>query len=144
MKNCIFCKIVKHEVDSHIIYEDSSVIAVLDIDPITDGHTLVIPKKDIRDISGLDAKTGSCLMNIAKNLASIIERTFEFDGIEIRAVSGYFQDIPHFHLHVFGRNKTNDIKIIYPEGIDNSDKHLTQIEKKIKAGLKREIQTIEV
>ena len=45
MKNCIFCKIVKHEVDSHIIYEDSSVIAVLDIDPITDGHTLVIPKK---------------------------------------------------------------------------------------------------
>ncbi|MFA5829416.1 MAG: HIT family protein [Candidatus Gracilibacteria bacterium] len=136
MNKCVFCIIARREKSANIVWEDDYVMAFLDIDPISDGHTLVIPKNHIRDVSGLDEKTGSHVMSVAKILASVIEKTFGFDGIEIRAVSGHFQDVPHFHLHVFGRNKINDIKIIYPKGINNSPEYLAKNAKKIKDELK--------
>lgn len=134
--NCNFCKIVQGLRPANIVYENKIVIAFLAKDPTTDGHTLIIPKKNIRDIHSLDKTTGGQIMKVAQKLANALEKTFGFDGIEIRAVSGHFQDVPHFHLHVFGRNKTNDIKIIYPQGINGSHEYLAQNAKKIKDALK--------
>jgi histidine triad (HIT) family protein len=117
MKDCVFCQIVKDQIPAHIIYQDELVIAILDIDPISDGHTIIIPKKDILDIHSLDAETGKRVMEIAKKLAGVIQQEFKFDGCMIMQVNGAFQDVPHFHLHVFGRNKKNDIKFYYPPNL---------------------------
>lgn len=124
MVDCIFCKIATHEAPARIIHEDNLVIAVLDNDPITDGHTLIIPKKDIPDIHSLDSETALRVMEVAKMLAGAIEQEFGFDGSMIMEVNGAFQDVPHFHLHVFGRNKQNDIKFIYPQDTNRDEKYL--------------------
>lgn len=135
MDDCVFCKIAQHKKSAHIVLENEYVMAFLDIDPISDGHTLVIPKNNIRDIHHLDDKTGSCLISAAKILADVIEKTFDFDGITIMGVSGYSQDVPHFHLHVFGRNKNNDIDIKYPSGINKERKHLSKNAQRIRKKL---------
>lgn len=127
MDDCIFCKIAQHKKTAHIVYENKYVIAFLDTDPISDGHTLVIPKKNIRDIHDLDDKIGVSLIAVAKVLADVIEKTFKFDGITITTVSRHFQDVPHLHFHIFGRNKNNDIKIAYPPGISKKKQHLVLI-----------------
>jgi len=129
MKNCVFCQIANHEAPARIIHEDELVIAVLDMDPISDGHTLIIPKKDIPDIHSLDSETGNRVMEVAKMLAGAIEQEFGFDGSMIMEVNGAFQDAPHFHLHVFGRNKSNDIKLNYPENTNSDDEHLAKTAK---------------
>ena len=132
MKNCVFCQIAKHEAPARIIHEDELVIAVLDINPISDGHTLIIPKKDVPDIHSLDSETGNRVMEVAKMLAGAIEQEFGFNGSMIMAVNGVFQDVPHFHLHVFGRNKSNDIKFSYPENTNSDDEHLAKNAKKLR------------
>jgi histidine triad (HIT) family protein len=132
MKDCIFCQIANHKAPARIIHEDELVIAVLDIDPISDGHTLIIPKKDISNIHTLDSETGKRVMEVAKMLAGAIEQEFNFDGSMIMEVNGVFQDVPHFHLHVFGRNKSNDIKFSYPKNTNSNDKHLAKNANRLK------------
>lgn len=132
MTDCIFCQIAKHEAPALIIHEDELVIAILDIDPISDGHTLIIPKKDIPNIHSLDSETGKRVMEVAKMLAGAIEQEFRFDGSMIMEVNGVFQDVPHFHLHVFGRNKSNDIKFSYPENTNSDDEQLAKNANKLR------------
>jgi len=108
------------------------VIAILDHDPISDGHTLIIPKRDIANIHSLDSETGKRVMEVAKMLAGAIEEEFGFDGSTIMEVNGVFQDVPHFHLHVFGRNRNNDIKISYPENTNSNDEDLAKNANRLK------------
>lgn len=135
MKNCIFCKIIKHQVSASIIYEDELVTAILDTDPISEGHTLIIPKKHIRDINTLDSKTGKRIIEIAKRMTACIEQEFKFDGSMLMASSGIFQDIPHFHLHIFGRNKKNDIQFSYPKNINANPEHISENTNRLKTKL---------
>ncbi|MGB1314575.1 MAG: HIT family protein [Chitinophagales bacterium] len=135
MNNCIFCEIIAKKADANIVFENDTVVAFLDIDPISDGHILVVPKNHIRDIHTLDEKTGSEIMKIAKKMADIIKNTFNFNGIMLMEVNGDFQDVPHFHMHVFGRNKENDIKFQYPQNQKTSKIELNKIAQKIKFNL---------
>lgn len=48
MQHCMFCKIVQKEVEANLVYEDDVVMAILDVDPITDGQTLILPKKTFK------------------------------------------------------------------------------------------------
>lgn len=95
-------------------------MAFLDIHAISDGHLLVIQKKHIRDIHTLDTETGAEIMKVAKEMSDLLMKSFNHDGIMLMEVNGVFQDVPHFHLHVFGRNKNNDIQFKYPLN-SNSD-----------------------
>jgi histidine triad (HIT) family protein len=135
MNDCIFCMIAEGKATARIVWEDDFVMAFLDTEPISDGHTLIIPKKDIRDIQDLDEITGAHIMGAAKKISNVIKKTFGFDGTTIMANSGHFQDIPHFHLHVFGRNKTNDIDIKYPSGTNKHSEHLSLLAEKIRSRL---------
>lgn len=54
--NCIFCKIVNHEIPSKVVYEDDLVIAILDLSQATYGHTLVMPKKHYANLFEIDEK----------------------------------------------------------------------------------------
>ena len=55
--DCIFCKIINNEIPSYTLYEDENVKCILDINPISKGHTLIIPKKHFKDIVDIDSST---------------------------------------------------------------------------------------
>ena len=135
MQNCLFCKIIQKEIPANIVYEDTQIVAITDIDPISEGHTLIIPKKHIQDLYVMEEEIGSHIMKTAKILANAIKDEFNFDGIMIMEVNGPFQDVPHFHLHVFGRNKNNDIEISYPDNTNNSYQFLSKNAQRIKKRL---------
>lgn len=97
MPDCIFCKIVAGEIPSVKLYEDEKVLAFLDIMPIREGHTLIIPKKHEPNFQDLDDDNYQALMAVTKKLAKKIEVELTPARVGL-AVSGF--DVPHTHIHL--------------------------------------------
>lgn len=98
--NCIFCKIINNEISSKTIYEDDIVKVFLDINPDSNGHTLIIPKKHIVDMTDMDDETMIHIFNIAKKLRKELEDKLHIDGLTLMQNNGYGQEVKHFHLHL--------------------------------------------
>lgn len=105
MKNCLFCKIGKKEIDSKIIYEDNLVLAFLDANPLTKGHTLIIPKNHADNILELADKDLIAVFRAAKLVADKLNESLEPSGFTIGVNHGKIsgQSIDHFHLHLVPR-----------------------------------------
>ncbi len=113
---CIFCKIINGEIPSKKIYEDENVLAFLDINPSSPGHTLVVPKRHILDFQEIDDDDLLNLMKICKNLSKKIVSVLDADGYSILQNNGIAQDVKHFHLHIipkYSNDKTMDIDEVY-------------------------------
>ncbi len=102
----IFSKIVTGEIPCHKVAENENYLAFLDINPLAEGHTLVIPKKEIDYIFDLDDETLSGLMLFSKKVAQAIEKTISCERIGI-AVIGL--EVPHAHIHLSPINSIGDI-----------------------------------
>lgn len=98
--DCIFCKIVAGEIPAEKIYEDDKVLAFLDINPVTFGHTLIIPKEHYEMMADTpDELVGHCFIK-AKELMLKLKKALNADYVAV-SVSGI--DIPHFHIHLIPR-----------------------------------------
>lgn len=97
---CIFCKIVNKIIPSNILYEDDIVIAFLDANPDSNGHTLIIPKKHYKDLDDIDMDTLSHILKIAKDIKNLLYEKLNCDGISLIQNNGECQEIKHFHLHL--------------------------------------------
>ncbi|HMS31201.1 MAG TPA: HIT domain-containing protein [Candidatus Saccharibacteria bacterium] len=102
MEDSIFTKIIKGEVPCHKVYEDEKVIAFLDIDPMTPGHTLIVPKKQIDNLWELDDETYQYTMQIAKKVACRLQEVLNPKRVGM-ALEGFA--VPHAHIHVFPLEK---------------------------------------
>lgn len=98
--NCIFCKIINNEIPSSKIYEDDLVIAFLDINPDSLGHTLIVPKKHYQDLDDIDDQTLMHIMDVAKLLKKRITEKLNCDGLTLIQNNGSVQEVKHFHLHL--------------------------------------------
>lgn len=100
MDNCIFCKIVKGDIPSYTIYEDEIVKVFLDINPLKEGHTLIIPKTHYKDLDDIDQNTLNHIMEVAKKIKLRIEERLNPDGIRLLQNNGVLQEVKHYHLHL--------------------------------------------
>lgn len=98
MEDSVFTKIIKGDIPSHKIYEDDRVIAFLDIDPLTPGHTLVVPKKQVDHLWDLSDDDYHYLMSVAKHIAQHMKEVIGSPRVGM-AVDGYA--VPHVHVHLF-------------------------------------------
>ena len=105
MVECVFCGIAKGAIPSKKVYEDNSVIAVLDINPRNPGHTLVVPKKHYETIMEMPDNEAQTLFAAVKKMASVIKKATNADGVSISQSNGRAagQIIPHVHFHVIPR-----------------------------------------
>lgn len=105
MSDCIFCKIVQGEIPSIRVYEDEQTIAFLDINPTSEGHTLVIPRKHSADIYEIDAETAAAVMRTVHLLARRINAALHPDGLNVVQNNGRAagQVIFHYHVHLIPR-----------------------------------------
>lgn len=113
MENCIFCKIVRGELPAFVVYEDDFVLAFLDINPLMEGHTLIVPKKHYENIFDIDEKILGKIIFVAKNLSQRLKEVLEIEGINLVNASGVVaeQSVPHFHLHLIPRREGDKIDI---------------------------------
>lgn len=110
MDNCIFCKIIKGDIPSTKIYEDDHVLAFLDISQVTKGHTLVIPKRHIKDLYEMDEDTASHLFRVVPKITRAIMDAMGAKGLNVainnREVAG--QTVFHSHIHLIPRYSDQD------------------------------------
>ena len=98
--DCIFCKILNGDIPSYTIYEDEDVKCFLDINPMHNGHTLIIPKKHIKDMYEIDNETLSKVHNRAKEIMNLINDKLKPNGIRLLQNNGILQEVKHYHLHI--------------------------------------------
>jgi histidine triad (HIT) family protein len=105
MNDCLFCKIVKGEIPCSKVYENSNVLAFLDIGPVNKGHTLVIPKKHVVNIFDIDENSLIEVSKVTKKIAPIIKKAVNADGINITTNNGQAagQVVMHSHTHIIPR-----------------------------------------
>lgn len=117
MKDCIFCKILNGEISTRKVFEDELVIVIMDVDPSSNGHMLVIPKKHYVDFTELDDEILLHINKIAKDMTKLIYERLNADGVRLVNNFGLYQVVKHYHLHVIPAYKEKqelvDIDIIY-------------------------------
>ncbi len=107
---CLFCKIAAKEIPSKIVYEDDTVLAFLDLAQVTEGHTLVIPKKHCSSFLDCDPDTLTHLILTVQKIAVSIKEKTGCAGINILSNCGEAagQSIEHFHFHILPRYGKED------------------------------------
>lgn len=115
--NCIFCKIVNHEIPSKVVYEDDLVIAILDLSQATYGHTLVMPKKHYANLFEIDEKIYLHLMKVVKELAAQLKKNLNASGVNILNNNGEAagQTIMHYHVHILPRYENDDLTLKFTD-----------------------------
>ena len=112
MNECVFCKIVKREIPSDIIYEDDNFFAFLDINPNNPGHTLVIPKNHYENIYSLPDEILCDIGPIVKKISIAVKKGVNANGINIimnnDGAAG--QIVPHAHFHIIPRFADDDLR----------------------------------
>ncbi|MDH5376057.1 MAG: HIT family protein [Candidatus Bathyarchaeota archaeon] len=104
-EHCTFCEILKNEKTASYVYEDNRTIAILDIRPINEGHTLVIPKKHYENLYEIPDEEVAYLFKIVKKVASAVKKVTNADGKSIFQNNGRAagQVIFHVHVHIIPR-----------------------------------------
>ena len=127
----IFSRIVQGEIPCHKIVEDKHFLAFLDVNPLVEGHCLVIPKEEIDYIFDLDDDMLGALYVFAKKVAIAIRQTIPCLRVGI-AVIGL--EVPHAHVHLVPLNRMEDINFSRPK-LQPSQEELAATAEKIRAKL---------
>ncbi|MGQ0829251.1 MAG: HIT family protein [Bacteroidota bacterium] len=128
---CIFCDIISGKTSAEIIYQDELVICFMDIYPINHGHILLVPKTHYPDLFDLPDNIASHIINVSKKLSRNLKEVYSPDGITIFQSNGYFNEIGHYHMHLFPRYKNDGFRFSYPE-IERKKENLKSEAKRIK------------
>jgi histidine triad (HIT) family protein len=101
----VFAKILRGELPSHKLHEDDSTIAIMDVMPTADGHTLVVPKAPSRNLLDADPATLTRTILVVQKLAKAVKAAFNADGVAVyqfnEPASG--QSVFHLHFHIVPR-----------------------------------------
>jgi histidine triad (HIT) family protein len=127
----IFTRIVNGEIPCHKIAETNDFLAFLDISPLAEGHTLVIPKQEIDYLFDLPEGLYLGLMAFARNLVPALEKACPCERIGVAVVG---LEVPHAHIHLIPMNNMNDINF-KKEKLKFSSEQLAQIAEKIRANI---------
>lgn len=114
--DCVFCQIVRGESPATFVYQDDAVIAFMDIQPITQGHMLVVPREHSVFMKDMNDQTAMRSFHVARHLAEVAARTLGAGGVNLFVADGEvaFQDVPHFHIHVIPRYAGDGFSLTFP------------------------------
>jgi len=117
--DCVFCRVIRGELESASVYEDESTLAFLNLRQSNEGHVLVVPRNHVEQIYDLDEDTASSLASTVCKVARAVRRVYKPDGLSIWQSNGpaAFQEIPHVHWHIFPRYKDDGYLVVYPRNL---------------------------
>jgi histidine triad (HIT) family protein len=112
-EDCIFCKVLAGEIPSERIYEDDHTIAVMDINPWTRGHAVVIPRKHAANLFEIEDEELEHVAVAAKRVATAMNDRLECDGVNLLQSNGAaaWQTIFHLHMHVIPRYEDDPLEL---------------------------------
>ena len=113
MSGCVFCAIVAGEAPSHGVYEDERTVAFMDINPATDGHLLVIPKRHAPDLWSIPDEDGLAVFRSVQRVSRALREGLEPDGLNVLQSNGAaaLQTVFHYHVHLIPRYHGDGIHV---------------------------------
>ena len=140
MSECIFCRIAAGELPSSSIYETDEVLAFLDINPLSPGHALVIPKKHAKLLTDMSAEEMAEVGRVLPTVARAVMAATKAEGFNVFQTNGACsgQQVGHVHFHIIPRNPNDGLGFRwhpgkYEEG--EMEKHRRRIAKNIEKEL---------
>ena len=113
---CVFCEILRGNEPASFTYQDDTVVAFMDVQPITHGHMLVVPREHAVLMSDVNETTAMRAFRVARQLASVVRERLGAGGVNLFVADGEiaFQDVPHFHVHVIPRYPNDGFSLTFP------------------------------
>lgn len=114
MKDCLFCKIINGELPSSTVYEDDLIKIIMNINPNTNGHLLIIPKKHYVNIMDIDDNIVTHSLKITKDkIYPLLKEKLNCEGLTLAENNELGQEIRHFHIHLIPRYPNDGADISY-------------------------------
>ena len=128
-ENCIFCKIIKKEIPSRILYEDDDFIIILDNGPATRGHAILIPKEHFENIFTMNEEIASKLFPVLIKVSNAMKKVLNCDGLNLLQNNGRQagQTVFHFHLHLIPRYKEDGVSFQWDSKEYNEEEYTTLV-----------------
>lgn len=127
----IFSKIISGEIPAHKVAETSDFLAFLDINPLVEGHVLVIPKKEVDYIFDMDDETYAGLLIFTKIVAEGVKKAIPCKKVGVSVIG---LEVPHAHVHLIPMNAVSDMNFSR-EKLNPSAEQLAETAQKIRAAL---------
>ena len=135
--DCIFCKIVSGEIPCTKVFEDDRVLAFMDINPLNDGHLLVIPKTHATTILDIDEADFAAVTKAVHKLSKAVQEALKPDGINLLQLNGKAanQVVPHLHVHIVPRWYEDGLRVSQWEIVPGDFEKINGISDQIVAAL---------
>ncbi|XGI84246.1 HIT family protein [Halorutilales archaeon Cl-col2-1] len=135
-EDCIFCKIIDGELPSRKVYEDDKVLSFLDVNPLSRGHTLVIPKNHSETLEDLDDEYSEAVFSAVRDLVEPVTEAVDADAANVGINNGEAagQEVPHLHAHIVPRFEGDGggpIHNILPSTVELEDDEMDEIAESI-------------
>lgn len=127
----IFTKIINREIPGRFVYEDDDVVAFLTIEPMTQGHTLVVPRAEIDQWQNVDPPVFARVMEVSQLIGKAVTKAFSADRAGV-IIAGL--EVPHLHVHVFPARNLSDFGFAHVDR-NPSPESLDEAQAKIKSAL---------
>lgn len=128
--DCLFCKIIEGIIPSKTIYEDELVKVFLDINPNTNGHCLIIPKKHIVTVKEVDSILTTHILEVEKKIYDLLKEKLNIKGLTIVQNNELGQDVKHYHVHLIPRYEDDNWKMNFnQESLKDTDEVYQEIMK---------------
>ena len=114
--DCVFCKIVEGKIPSVKVLEDRDTVAFMDINPLTPGHLLVVPKRHFVGLWDADDATLGATMRSVRRVALALKQTLGLDSLNVLQATGKWaaQSVPHLHFHLIPRSEGDGAGMDWP------------------------------
>jgi histidine triad (HIT) family protein len=120
--DCLFCKIANGELPSKMVYEDELVSGFLDINPHTNGNSLIVPKKHYLDYKDISDELNNHINEVIKKLDKMYQEKLGSKGLTIIHNSGCGQEVKHYHVHFIPRYENTDISLVPNRELEDIEK----------------------
>lgn len=140
MNDCIFCAILAGEQPASVVYQDDLCTAFMDVQPVNNGHVLVVPNTHAASLAELDPETGGQMFRVAQRIAAALRCcTVRCEGVNLFLADGgvAMQSVFHVHLHVLPRYEGDGFGLRFgPSYLDRPERaELDRVAEEIKEAL---------
>ena len=136
MTSCVFCDILRGQVNAHIVLETEYSVGFLDARPVFPGHVLLVPRAHVETLPDLPDELLGTVFGQARRLAQAMEQGFGADGSFVAVNNRISQSVPHLHVHVIPRHRKDGLRgFFWPRQKYASDDEAAEVADRVRAAL---------
>ena len=133
---CVFCDIVRGDTPAYVVFEDDTSLAFLDVRPLFEGHTLLVPREHYETLADLPRELIDPLFSNAQMLSRAVAEAMEATGSFVAMNNRVSQSVPHLHVHVVPRRPKDGLRgFFWPRRKYRSDAEMASVAESIRSAV---------